>query len=95
MNNDVQEPDDLGNGNARSPITEADLHGYVDGQLAPARIASVEHFLATHPEERARVLEWEEQNKTLRRLLSPVMRCTRSSRVIECGSGSMRSDCRR
>jgi anti-sigma factor RsiW len=73
MNKDVQEPDRLGNGNARSPITEADLHGYVDGQLPPARVASVENFLATHPEEHARVLEWQQQNNTLRRLLSPVL----------------------
>ena len=73
MNKDVHEPDGLGNGNDRSPITEADLHGYADGQLPPARAASVEHFLATHPEERARVLEWQQQNKTLRRLLSPVL----------------------
>jgi anti-sigma factor RsiW len=73
MNKDVQDPDRLGNGNARSPITEADLHGYVDGQLPPARVASVENFLATHPEEHARVLEWQQQNNTLRRLLSPVL----------------------
>jgi len=73
MSNDGQEPDGPGNANARSPITEADLHGYVDGQLPPARAASVEQFLATHPEERARVLEWQQQNTTLRRLLSPVL----------------------
>ncbi len=73
MNNDIQEPKGLGNGNPRSPITEADLHAYVDGQLPPARVAAVEHFLATHPEERARSFEWQQQNDTLRRLLSPVL----------------------
>jgi anti-sigma factor RsiW len=73
MNKEVQEPEGLGNGSARSPITEADLHGYVDGQLPPARVASVQHFLATHPEEHARVLEWQQQNDTLRRLLNPVL----------------------
>lgn len=56
-----------------SPITEADLHGYVDCQLSPARLALVEQFLATHPEERARTRDWQQQNEMMRGLLNPVL----------------------
>jgi anti-sigma factor RsiW len=70
---DHHEPAALGNGGTRSPITEADLHAYVDRQLSPARLALVEQYLATHAEERARTLEWQQQNEMMRRLLSPVL----------------------
>jgi anti-sigma factor RsiW len=73
MINDHHEADEPGNGNARSPITEADLHAYVDGQLEAGRLAAVEQFLATHPEERARTLDWQQQNEIMRRLLNPVL----------------------
>ena len=56
-----------------APITEADLHGYVDGQLAPARPAQVEEYLAARADERERVLEWQRQNAQLRGLLDPVL----------------------
>ena len=55
------------------PVTEADLHAYVDRQLAPARQAQVEQFLAARPDERARVADWREQNERLRGLLDPVL----------------------
>jgi anti-sigma factor RsiW len=70
-NND--EPGELGNGSTPSPITEADLHAYVDGRLHRDRLARVEKFLASHPEERARTLDWQQQNETMRRLLNPVL----------------------
>ena len=73
MNKDVSQPEGLGTGGPRSPITEADLHAFVDGQLSSARASLVEQFLATHPEERTRAFEWQQQNNTLRRLLSPVL----------------------
>ena len=57
---------------AVSPITEADLHAYVDRQLAPERSALVERFLATHPAEQARVRDWQQQNLLLHDLLDPV-----------------------
>jgi anti-sigma factor RsiW len=68
------DPAALGNGGTRSPITEADLHGYVDRQLPPARVALVEQYLAAHVEERARVLDWQRQNEMMRWLLSPALR---------------------
>ena len=55
-----------------SPITEADLHAYVDRQLSPERSALVGQFLATHPEEQERVRDWQQQNVLLHDLLDPV-----------------------
>jgi anti-sigma factor RsiW len=40
------------------PVTEDELHAYVDGELAADRQASVEAWLATHPEDMARVATW-------------------------------------
>ena len=53
----------------RSPIAEADLHAYADSQLAAARRAEVETFLAAHPQDRARVDAWQAQRQALRSLL--------------------------
>lgn len=55
------------------PITEADLHAYVDRQLSSARRLQVERYLADHPEERARAQDWLQQNAQLRAMLSPVL----------------------
>src|ERR1700719_4857281 len=40
------------------PVTEDELHAYVDGELAPDRQAAVEAWLATHPDDMARVTAW-------------------------------------
>jgi anti-sigma factor RsiW len=56
-----------------APITEADLHAYVDDQLAPARRAEVEQFLDARPDERQRVEDWQQQNDMLAALLDPVL----------------------
>ncbi|MEO7338364.1 MAG: anti-sigma factor, partial [Caldimonas sp.] len=56
-----------------SPITEADLHAYVDQQLTPLRHAEVEQYLATRPEEHARIRDWQQQNEALRGGLDPVL----------------------
>lgn len=55
------------------PITEADLHGYVDRQLTAARHAEVEAYLDTHPEKLLKVMDWQRQNAQLRALLNPVL----------------------
>jgi len=55
------------------PITEADLHAYVDGELPPARRADVEAHLAGHPEGALRVQAWQEQKRALQRLFEPVL----------------------
>ena len=55
------------------PVTEADLHAWVDRQLAPARRVQVDEFLAGHPEARAQVQGWQHQNEQLRAWLNPVL----------------------
>ncbi len=40
---------------SKLPITEADLHAYVDAQLPDNRRAEVEAFLAAQPEEAERL----------------------------------------
>ena len=40
------------------PVTEDELHAYVDGELAPERRAAVEAWLAAHPDDMARVNAW-------------------------------------
>ena len=56
-----------------SPITEADLHAFVDQQLTPVRHAEVEQYLAARPDEAQRVQDWRQQNELLRGLLAPVL----------------------
>lgn len=58
---------------AGHPITEADLHGYADGQLPPGRHAEVDAYLASHPQDLARVRAWQAQRRALHALLDPVL----------------------
>src|SRR6516165_4127340 len=44
-----------------SPVTEDELHAYVDDELAADRRDAVEAWLASHPEDAARVAEWRAQ----------------------------------
>ncbi|GAB3465868.1 anti-sigma factor [Massilia terrae] len=55
------------------PITEAELHAYVDGRLPPARRAEVEAYLAALPEEAARVQAYSAQNDALHALFDGVL----------------------
>lgn len=56
-----------------SPVAEADLLAYVDGQLPEARYQEVEAWLAAHPEESERIAAYRRQNEDLRQLFSPVL----------------------
>ena len=40
------------------PVTEDELHAYVDGELPAERSGDVEAWLAAHPEDAARVQAW-------------------------------------
>jgi anti-sigma factor RsiW len=53
------------------PITEEDLHGFVDGQLAPPRRAEVQRYLDANPQEARRVAAWSVQREALRDALAP------------------------
>lgn len=48
------------------PVTEDELHAYVDGELPVDRQATVEAWLATHPEDAARVAAWRRQADVIR-----------------------------
>ena len=41
--------------NDRSPITEDELHAYIDSELPADRIAALEAWLASHPEDMAQI----------------------------------------
>ena len=48
------------------PVTEDELHAYVDGQLADERRAAVERWLAEHADDAARVAAWRAQADAMR-----------------------------
>ena len=73
MNMDANQPASVDNAGNPSPITEADLHAYVDRQLPAARHLEVERFLAARPDELERIQDWQQQNEMLRGLLDPVL----------------------
>ncbi|MGA7804011.1 anti-sigma factor family protein, partial [Bradyrhizobium sp.] len=54
------------------PITEDDLHAYVDRVLAPERQADVAAYLEAHAEVAERVAGFAEQRELLRVALAPV-----------------------
>ncbi|MBO1075845.1 anti-sigma factor family protein [Roseomonas marmotae] len=54
------------------PITEEDLHGFVDMALDAARQAEVAGYLGAHPEVAARVEAYRRQRAGLREALAPV-----------------------
>jgi anti-sigma factor RsiW len=55
------------------PITEADLHAYVDNKLPSARRAEVDAYLAQRPDEMERLRAYAAQNTELRALFNPVL----------------------
>jgi anti-sigma factor RsiW len=57
----------------QSPVTEADLHAYVDGFLSEARQAEIADYLAARSEELERINAYREQKRALRALFSPVL----------------------
>ncbi len=53
------------------PVTEADLHAYVDGPLAASRAAEIDAYLASRPDEAERVRVYREHNQGLQAFLEP------------------------
>ncbi len=49
-----------------SPVTEDELHAYVDGELPADRRGAVEAWLASHPDDAARVAAWRAQAEAIR-----------------------------
>jgi anti-sigma factor RsiW len=54
------------------PITEDDLHAYVDGVLEPERVADVAAYLEGHPDLARRAAAFSDQRDLLREALAPV-----------------------
>jgi anti-sigma factor RsiW len=48
------------------PVSEDELHAYVDGELPADRVIAVEEWLASHPEDAARVATWRAQADAIR-----------------------------
>jgi len=48
------------------PVTEDELHAYVDGELPADRRDAVEAWLASHPEHAARIAHWRAQADAIR-----------------------------
>ena len=55
------------------PISEADLHAYVDGALTESARSEVEAWLASHPDDAERLRAYGDYNAMLRSLYNPVM----------------------
>jgi len=47
-------------------VSEAELHAYVDDELPPDRRSAVDAWLATHPDDAARVAAWRRQIELIR-----------------------------
>jgi anti-sigma factor RsiW len=56
-----------------SPVTETELHAYIDGQLDDARRAAVETYLAANPAEAERVRAYAYQNEQLHALFDSAL----------------------
>lgn len=69
--------------NTNIPITEADLHALIDGQLSPERQREVEAYLAVRPDEARRLADYREQKRELRRLFDPVLDESPPARLVD------------
>jgi anti-sigma factor RsiW len=54
------------------PVSEEELHAYVDGELAQDRKVAVEAWLANHPEDMTRVNAWRSLADAIRTRFGPV-----------------------
>jgi len=73
-----------------TPITEADLHAYADGRLAPARRAEIEAWLATRPEDAERVAHYRDSAAQLKARYEGVLSEPVPPRLERAASGRPR-----
>ena len=59
--------------NPNPPITDAELHALVDGQLTPERQREIEAWLASRPDETLRVDSYRAQKRALHAVFDPVL----------------------
>jgi len=55
------------------PITEADLHAYVDGALTEERGAAIEAYLVSRPDDAQRLRDFHEQRQALKACFDPIV----------------------
>ena len=55
------------------PITDADLHAFVDNKTAGERCAQIDAWLAEHPEAAERVADYRRMNEALREAYDPAL----------------------
>lgn len=55
------------------PVSETELHAFVDGELSAERQGQIVAWLAQHPADAVRVHAYRTQNEQLRRLYAPVL----------------------
>ncbi|MDE2598943.1 MAG: anti-sigma factor [Rhodocyclaceae bacterium] len=65
------------------PISDQDLHAYVDGELSPARRIEVEAWLSVSPEAAAQVQTYQEQNLAIKALFNPLLNETVPERLLQ------------
>lgn len=58
---------------APPPVTDAELHAWVDGQLPPGRAEAVSAWLLAHPDDARRVQDWQTQRLGLQALQRAVL----------------------
>lgn len=58
---------------AEGKVSGAELHAYLDGELAAERIEAVERFFRENPEQLARVRDYHEQNDLIRMIYGPLL----------------------
>ncbi|NUZ04503.1 anti-sigma factor family protein [Piscinibacter koreensis] len=59
--------------NRPEPVTEADLHAWVDGQLSAERAREIDVYLSTRPDEAERLAAYRAQGRELHALFDPVL----------------------
>ena len=68
--------------NPNPPVTEAELHAFVDAHLTPERQREIEAWLAHRPEEAQRVVSYRAQKRELRACFDPVLNEALPQRVL-------------
>ena len=72
--------------NPHTPITESDLHAWIDGQLPADRAREVEVYLATRPDDARRAEAWRAQKEELRALFDPVQDEPLNARLLRAAA---------
>jgi len=70
----------------RAGLSDADIHAFVDGQLAPDRREHVAAAIAGNPELAARVADMRQRNALLREALDPVLAEPIPARLLEAAA---------